>query len=111
VNPDQHPTATDTVTQDDDMNRTNSNDTIVEEQNPAPPDSHITCPPAKKWADLMSTDIENEHGNDKHGKKREQSKLTKEVIQDDKERDDNTTETTRYQQTQTTNPKLSKNSR
>ena len=110
VNPHQHPTATDTVTQDDDMNRTNSIDTMEEEQTPDPPDSHITCSPEMKWADIISTDIENERGNDKHGKKREQSKLTKDVIQDEKESDDNTTETARHQPNQTTSPKRSKKS-
>jgi len=35
--------------------------------------------PVKKWANLFSTDLENEQENDKHGKKREQSKLTKDA--------------------------------
>ena len=61
-----------------------------------------------KWANITSTDIENERGNDKRGKKREQSKLTKDIIRDEKESDDNTTETTRYQPNQTTSPKRTK---
>jgi hypothetical protein len=42
VNPHQHNTATETVTYDDNMNKTNSIDTMEEEQNTSTPDTHIT---------------------------------------------------------------------
>jgi len=63
-----------------------------------------TCPPATIWIDLISTDGEHERSNDKQGKKREQSKLTKDIMNDDTDVDENIEDANKYQQVQTMSP-------
>jgi len=67
-----------------------------------------TCSSAMKWIDLIQTEKEQERTDDKHWKKREQSKLTNDTNNDDIEVDENMEEAARYQQTQTVSPKRPK---
>jgi len=96
------------LTLSDDINKTDNIVRMEEEQSLAPPDTHATCPNAMKWADLITTESDDERDHDKQGKKREKSKQTKDDKQEDKESDDNTTDAGTPQLTQTTNSKRSK---
>jgi len=106
--PHKSPGETERVTHDRDTEKTKTNNREEDEQNTETFVLPATCLPATKWIDLISTDREHKRSNDKQGKKREQSKLTKDTTNDDIDVDENIEDANRYHQAQAMSPKRSK---
>ena len=83
---------------------------LEEETNMAPQAKHNETPNETKWDNPSNTDVDAESDQEKHGKKRDKSRLTKIDKQDEKESNDYTMESKKYPQTQMLSPKsLKKN--
>jgi len=106
--PHQCPSEPETMTHDKETDRTEITIREDEEQKSETQALPATCCSVMKWIDLIQTEKEQERTNDKQGKKREQSKLTKDTNNDDIDVDENMDEAARYQQTQTVSPKRQK---
>jgi len=78
---------------------------LEEETNMAPQAKHNETPNETKWDNPSNTDVDAESDQEKHGKKRDKSRLTKIDKQDEKEGDDSTMETTKYPHAQMSSPK------
>ena len=95
----------DSVTQVDNIQETDNIEMLEEETNMAPQAKHNETPNETKWDNTNNTDVDAEHDQEKHGEKRDKSRLTKSDKHDEKESDDSTMESIKYPQTQMSSPK------
>jgi len=95
----------DSVTQVDNIQETDNIEMLEEEINMAPRAKHNETPNKTKWDNLSNTNVDAEHDQEKHGEKREKSRLTKSNKEDEKESGDSTSESKKYPRSQMSNPK------